>query len=111
VQTGLVHADYLTDPGRHVDESRRTSLIIDPKSGHMPPLTPRRSSAKKGERGAHGGERCRARGRTRRFVSRSTALRALHHARPAGDDPANALPTTSRSSNRRASRDRARDDS
>src|SRR3954470_7686912 len=33
VQTGLVHADYLTDPGRHVDESRRTSLIVDPKTG------------------------------------------------------------------------------
>src|SRR5882672_12516865 len=39
VQTNLVHADYLTDPGRHVDESRRTSLIVDPKNGHMPPLT------------------------------------------------------------------------
>ena len=40
VQTNLVHADYLTDPGRHVDESRRTSLIVDPKSGRIPPLTP-----------------------------------------------------------------------
>ena len=40
VQTGLVHADYLTDPGRHVDESRRTSLIIEPKTGKIPPLTP-----------------------------------------------------------------------
>ena len=40
VQTGLVHADYLTDPGRHVDESRRTSLIVDPKTGKIPPLTP-----------------------------------------------------------------------
>ena len=40
VQTNLVHADYLTDPGRHVDESRRTSLIIDPENGRMPPLTP-----------------------------------------------------------------------
>jgi hypothetical protein len=39
VQTGLVHADYLTDPGRHVDESRRTSLIVDPDNGRMPPLT------------------------------------------------------------------------
>ena len=37
VQTGLVHADYLTDPGRHVDESRRTSLIVDPKTGKIPP--------------------------------------------------------------------------
>ena len=40
VQSNLVHADYLTDPGRFVDESRRTSLIVDPKNGKMPPLTP-----------------------------------------------------------------------
>jgi hypothetical protein len=40
VQTNLVHADYLTDPGRHVDESRRTSLIVDPKNGRIPALTP-----------------------------------------------------------------------
>ncbi len=39
-QTNLVHADYLTDPGRHVDESRRTSLIVDPENGRIPPLTP-----------------------------------------------------------------------
>jgi hypothetical protein len=38
--TGLVHAEYLTDPGRFVDESRRTSLIVDPKNGRMPALTP-----------------------------------------------------------------------
>lgn len=36
----LVHAEYLTDPGRYVDESRRTSLIVDPPNGRMPPLTP-----------------------------------------------------------------------
>jgi len=35
----LVHAEYLTDPGRYVDESRRTSLIVDPPNGRMPPLT------------------------------------------------------------------------
>jgi hypothetical protein len=35
----LVHAEYVTDPGRHVDESRRTSLIIDPPNGRMPALT------------------------------------------------------------------------
>ena len=40
VQTNLVHADYLTDPGRHVDESRRTSLIAEPENGRIPPLTP-----------------------------------------------------------------------
>jgi hypothetical protein len=37
--TNLVHAQYMTDPGRHVDESRRTSLIIDPPDGRIPPLT------------------------------------------------------------------------
>ena len=36
----LVHAEYLTDPGRRVDESRRTSLIVDPPNGRLPPLTP-----------------------------------------------------------------------
>jgi hypothetical protein len=35
----LVHAEYLTDPGRTLDESRRTSLIIDPPNGRMPSLT------------------------------------------------------------------------
>ena len=34
----LVHAQYMTDPGRYVDESRRTSLIIDPPNGRIPPL-------------------------------------------------------------------------
>jgi hypothetical protein len=37
---GLVHAEYLTDPGRFLDESRRTSLIVEPANGRMPPLTP-----------------------------------------------------------------------
>jgi hypothetical protein len=38
--TNLVHAEYLTDPGRHVDDSHRTSLIVDPPTGRLPPLTP-----------------------------------------------------------------------
>jgi len=36
----LVHAQYMVDPGRYVDESRRTSLIIDTPDGRIPPLTP-----------------------------------------------------------------------
>jgi hypothetical protein len=36
----LVHAEYATDPGQFVDESRRTSLIVEPKNGRMPALTP-----------------------------------------------------------------------
>src|SRR4051812_26529658 len=37
---GLVHAPYMTDPGRKVDEDHRTSLIVDPPDGRIPPLTP-----------------------------------------------------------------------
>ncbi|MGW8368927.1 MAG: hypothetical protein ACWGPN_09640 [Gammaproteobacteria bacterium] len=36
----LVHAQYMTDPGRYVDESRRTSLVIDPKDGRVPAMKP-----------------------------------------------------------------------
>jgi hypothetical protein len=36
----LVHAQYMTDPGRYVDESRRTSLIIEPKDGRVPAMKP-----------------------------------------------------------------------
>lgn len=35
----LVHAQYMTDPGRRVDESRRTSLIIEPADGRLPAMT------------------------------------------------------------------------
>jgi len=40
VPANLVHAPYMTDPGRKVDEDRRTSLIVDPPDGRVPPLTP-----------------------------------------------------------------------
>jgi hypothetical protein len=36
----LVHAQYMTDPGRYVDESGRTSLVIDPPDGRVPALVP-----------------------------------------------------------------------
>jgi hypothetical protein len=36
-RAGTIHAAYWTDPGRRVDESRRTSLIIDPPNGRVPP--------------------------------------------------------------------------
>ena len=39
-RSALVHAQYMVDPGRFVDESRRTSLIIDPPNGRIPELTP-----------------------------------------------------------------------
>ena len=40
VPSNLVHAQYMVDPGRYVDESRRTSLIVDPQNGRIPELTP-----------------------------------------------------------------------
>jgi hypothetical protein len=39
VPANLVHAPYMTDPGRKVDEDRRTSLIVDPPDGRVPALT------------------------------------------------------------------------
>jgi hypothetical protein len=39
VPANLVHAPYWTDPGRKVLEDKRTSLIIDPADGRIPPLT------------------------------------------------------------------------
>jgi len=38
--TNLVHAPYMTDRGRKVLDDHRTSLIIEPSDGHVPPLTP-----------------------------------------------------------------------
>ena len=40
VPVNLVHAPYMTDPGTKVDEDHRTSLIVDPPDGRIPPLTP-----------------------------------------------------------------------
>ena len=59
--TGLVHAEYLTDPGRHVDDAHRTSLIVDPPTGRMPALTPeaqqRQDAARAAATGAPAGGR------------------------------------------------------
>jgi hypothetical protein len=47
----LVHAQYMTDPGRYVDESRRTSLIVDPSNGRIPPLTEEAQARQEAARG------------------------------------------------------------
>jgi len=56
----LVHAQYMTDPGRYVDEARRTSLIVDPPNGRIPPLTPeaqrRQEQARAAGRGGRGAD-------------------------------------------------------
>ena len=54
--SNLVHAQYMVDPGRYVDESRRTSLIVDPPNGRIPELTPeaqqRQAATPRGPRAA-----------------------------------------------------------
>ena len=39
VRPGLTHAQYATDPGRFVADGNRTSLVVDPPNGRIPPLT------------------------------------------------------------------------
>jgi hypothetical protein len=53
----LVHAQYLTDPGQRVDDAHRTSLIIDPPNGKMPPLTPAAQARQAAARAANAGAR------------------------------------------------------
>jgi hypothetical protein len=53
----LVHAQYLTDPGRRVDDAHRTSLIVDPPNGKMPPLTPAALERQAAARAANAGAR------------------------------------------------------
>src|SRR5688500_14390046 len=38
IQSGTIHATHLTDPDARVDDDRRTSLIIAPPDGRLPPL-------------------------------------------------------------------------
>ena len=39
IRPGLTHAQWWTDPGRFVSDGNRTSLIVDPPDGRIPPLT------------------------------------------------------------------------
>jgi hypothetical protein len=48
----LVHAQYMTDPGRHVDESRRNSLIIEPANGRIPDMLPAAEARQQAARAA-----------------------------------------------------------
>jgi hypothetical protein len=74
----LVHAEYLTDPGRLVDESRRTSLIIDPPNGRLPPLTPEAQSRQAQSRSAGAaGAPARPGGRADSYTDRSLLERCI----------------------------------
>jgi hypothetical protein len=83
VQTGLIHADYLTDPGRHVDESRRTSLIVDPKSGRMPPLTPEAELRQDKAAAARAASGAAAGGRVDSYLDRPLYERCITRGLPA----------------------------
>jgi len=39
ITPGLNHAQWWTDPGRFVSDGYRTSLVVDPPDGRIPPLT------------------------------------------------------------------------
>jgi hypothetical protein len=61
VPANTIHAPYWTDPGRKVLDDKRTSLIVDPADGRIPPLTPEgqaRAASRRGTRagGADGAE-------------------------------------------------------
>jgi len=77
---GTVHAPYMTDRGRKVLDDRRTSLIIDPADGKVPPLTAEaqaRAGIRRGGRdgGADGPE------------NRSTAERCITYGFPSATLP------------------------
>ena len=73
----LVHAEYLTDPGRRVDESHRTSLIVDPPNGRMPPLTPAAQERQAANRAAAAGAPARSGGRAASYTARSLLERCI----------------------------------
>ena len=73
---GLVHAEYLTDPGRFVDDSHRTSLIVDPPNGRMPPLTAE-AQARQAARGGAGNAPGRVGGRADSYTDRTQLERCI----------------------------------
>ena len=75
-RAGTIHAAYWTDPGRRVEDSRRTSLIVDPKNGRMPPLTPEARARQGGGRRGGGGPN-RQGGRAESWLDRSPLERCI----------------------------------
>jgi hypothetical protein len=72
---GLIHAPYWTDPGRSVDESRRTSLIVDPPDGRIPAMTP--EARERQAAGRRGGGPNRSGGRADSWLDRSALERCI----------------------------------
>ena len=76
-QAGTIHRRYWTDPGRRVDDDRRTSLIIDPPDGRVPALV--NAGAGRGGRGGGrgGGAAARPGGRADSWTDRSLLERCI----------------------------------
>jgi hypothetical protein len=78
---GTVHPSYWTDPGRKVTESRRTSLIIDPPDGRIPPLTAEAQARQPAGRGRGAGAGAaggvRSGGRADSWLDRSSLERCI----------------------------------
>ena len=88
---GTVHAAYWTDPGRNVDDDRRTSLIIDPPNGRVPPTvasTTGRGGAGRGGGGGGGrGGGARPGGRADSWLDRSLLERCITWGLPTASLP------------------------
>jgi hypothetical protein len=78
----LVHAQYMTDPGRFVDESRRTSLIVDPSNGRVPELTPQAATRQAAARAA-----ATPGGRANSWLDRTLMERCITRALPSSIMP------------------------
>jgi hypothetical protein len=75
----LVHAEYLTDPGRFLNQSRRTSLIVDPQNGRLPPLT---AAAQERQAAARAAAPTRAGGRADSYRDRTLLERCISRGVP-----------------------------
>ena len=80
-----VHPVWWLDYGKKVVKTARTSLIVDPPDGKIPPLTAGGAGARR--RAPRRGQNAR----TGRFVREPQPAGALHHARAAGGDAAGSL--------------------
>ena len=88
-QAGTIHAAYWTDPGRRVDDDRRTSLIIDPPDGRVPALVNAGAGGGRGGRGAggRGGGAARPGGRADSWLDRSLLERYITWGLPTASLP------------------------
>jgi hypothetical protein len=84
-----VHPTYWTDPGRFVADNRRTSLIVDPPNGRIPPLVNGRAGGAGAGRGGGGGRGAGGRpgGRADSWLDRSLLERCITWGLPTASLP------------------------